>query len=95
MGLFIFPLNNFAQKGVEDLSKYGHGEDSIRCVTNYSLYREYSRQRDYKMALTYWRGVFNECPLVSKNLYIDGVKFISILLKRKMISLFRKNSLTP
>ena len=37
-----------AQKGVDDGSKYGHGDDSVRCVTNLSLYREYARQKDYK-----------------------------------------------
>jgi len=63
-----------AQKGVEDGSKYGHGDDSVRCVTNLSLYREYARQKDYKSAIKYWRIVFNECPISTKNIYIDGVR---------------------
>jgi tetratricopeptide (TPR) repeat protein len=62
------------QKGVEDGSKYGHGEDSIRCVRDYSIYREYSRQRDYKTAYTHWKIPFDECPLINKNIYLDGVK---------------------
>lgn len=31
----------FAQKGVEDGSRFGHGEDSIRCLQNISIYSEY------------------------------------------------------
>src|SRR4030042_5359610 len=63
-----------AQKGIEDGSKYGHGDDSVSCVTHLSLYREYARQKDYKSAVRYWRIVFNECPVSTKNIYIDGVK---------------------
>ena len=63
-----------AQRGVEDGSRYGHGDDSVRCVTNLSLYREYARQKDYRSAIKYWRIVFNECPVSTKNIYIDGVR---------------------
>ena len=31
----------FAQKGVEDGSRFGHGEDSLRCLQNISIYTEY------------------------------------------------------
>lgn len=72
--LFLFLTRIHGQTGVEDGSRYGHGEDSIRCVTNLSLYREYARQRDYKSAIRYWRIVFRECPQSTKNIYIDGVK---------------------
>ncbi len=63
-----------AQKGIDDGSKYGHKDDSVRCVTNLSLYKEYARQKDYKSAIRYWRIVFAECPVSTKNIYIDGVK---------------------
>lgn len=72
--LFLFLTRIHGQTGVEDGSRYGHGEDSIRCVTNLSLYREYARQRDYKSAVRYWRIVFRECPQSTKNIYIDGVR---------------------
>lgn len=62
------------QMGVEDGSKYGHGEDSLRCIRNYSIYREYSRQREYETAYSYWKIPFDECPLINKNIYLDGVK---------------------
>ena len=34
-------LPSFAVKGVEDGSKFGTGEDSIRCLENLSLYTNY------------------------------------------------------
>jgi len=61
-----------AQKGVEDGSKFGHGEDSVRCVRNYSLYREYYKQKNYNEALPYWRIVFAECPRATKSIYLNG-----------------------
>ena len=69
-----------AQKGVEDGSMYGHGEDSIRCVRSLSLSRDFVKQRDYATALPYWKVVFDECPLCSKNIYLDGVKLYKNLL---------------
>ncbi len=72
-----------AQKGVEDGSRYGHGDDSVRCVTNLSLYREYARQKDYKSAIRYWRIVFNECPTSTKNIYIDGVRIFKYFIENE------------
>lgn len=66
----ITPL--IAQMGVEDGSKYGHGEDSVRCVKNYSLYKGYYDQEDFDRAIMFWRPVFRECPKVSKNIYLHG-----------------------
>ncbi|KPL13448.1 MAG: hypothetical protein AMS26_14435 [Bacteroides sp. SM23_62] len=66
-----------AQKGVEDGSRYGHGEDSIRCIKNLSLYREYVKHGNYDFALGPWRIVFEECPQSTKNIYIDGVKMFN------------------
>lgn len=72
-----------AQKGIDDGSKYGHGDDSVRCVTNLSLYREYARQKDYKSAIRYWRIVFAECPVSTKNIYIDGVRIFKDFIKNE------------
>ena len=72
--LFIvgLPVAGFSQKGVDDGSKYGHGEDSIRCIKNLSIYREYAKHKDYRDALPSWRLVYHECPSSTKNIYIDG-----------------------
>ncbi|MFW6370578.1 MAG: tetratricopeptide repeat protein, partial [Bacteroidota bacterium] len=60
--LFMTTLLSFGQKGVEDGSRYGHGEDSIRCLRNYSLYREYVKNDGYDDAIPFWRVVYSECP---------------------------------
>jgi tetratricopeptide (TPR) repeat protein len=76
---FILPAD--AQKGVEDGSRYGHGEDSIRCIRNLSLYREYAKNDNYDRAIPFWRIVFQECPRSSKNIYIDGPKMYREFIK--------------
>ena len=75
--LGFITLTSMAQKGVEDGSRYGHGEDSIRCIKNLSLYREYVKHGNYDMGLGPWRIVFEECPKATKNIYIDGVKMFN------------------
>jgi tetratricopeptide (TPR) repeat protein len=70
--------SSMAQKGVEDGSKYGHGEDSIRALQNLSMYKQFYKQKSYKDAIKSWRIVFNEAPLISKNMYIHGVNMYKI-----------------
>lgn len=80
--VFIFlSFHSICQKGVEDGSRFGHGKDSIRCIRNLSLYREYTRHRDFDIAYPYWQITFDECPKASKNIYLDGVKIIKSKLK--------------
>ena len=76
ISIFLLSLSclMIAQKGVEDGSRYGHGDDSIRCIKNLSLYREYVKHQEYTDAIHSWRIVFSECPKSTKNIYIDGVK---------------------
>ncbi|MDA3781220.1 MAG: hypothetical protein PF487_13490 [Bacteroidales bacterium] len=74
-------FSSFGQKGVEDGSKYGHGEDSIRCIKNISLYREYYKQGNYSDAIKSWKIVYIESPKASKNIYIDGIKMIKASIK--------------
>jgi tetratricopeptide (TPR) repeat protein len=61
-----------AQNGVATGTPFGRGEDSTRCLRNTSLYSTYYDNKDYNMALQFWRPVFNECPGSSKNTYIKG-----------------------
>ena len=63
----------FAQK-----SNKKYGEDSVSCITHFSLYREFYKQKNFEDALPHWRWVFNNCPLVSQNIYIDGAKMIGV-----------------
>lgn len=72
------------------ISKYGHGQDSINCVTNLSLYGDYYKQwrgvkkkEDPKRyndlgntAYKYWRYCFLNCPMASQNVYSRGVRLV-------------------
>ncbi len=72
----------FGQKGVEDGSRYGHGQDSINCIKNLSLYRANVRNKDYgDITLNSWTAVYTECPKASKYIYIDGIKMIEKKIK--------------
>ena len=75
----------------QPVSKFG--KDSIKCVTNLALYREYYRLKNYRDALSSWRYVFNNCPLATENIFINGANmynsFIAIekdsVVKRRLI----------
>ena len=44
----------FAQKGVEDGSRFGHGQDSINCLNNISIYSEYVKTNNFEEAYEPW-----------------------------------------
>ncbi len=69
--LFVLPA--ISQKGIEDGSKYGKGQDSINCIKNLSLYKEFFKHSNYKDAINPWRNVFSECPASSERMYVEGV----------------------
>jgi len=82
--LFLINYGNlFAQKGVEDGSKYGQGEDSVRCLVNLTLSRDGVKTGNYEDAVKYWRVAFNECPQSSQYLYIDGTKMFSYFIENE------------
>ena len=67
----------FAQKGVEDGSRYGHGEDSIECLRNISIYTEYVKTENYLEAYNGgWKDVFRDAPLAQSSTYTNGVKIL-------------------
>lgn len=70
-------MSLFAQTGAQDGSRFGKGEDSVRCVRNISIYEPYAKAKNYKDALDAWQLAYNECPAASKNLYINGVKIVA------------------
>lgn len=67
-----------------------YGDDTIKCMTNLSLYQEYYNQwksSKYKSeavhdALGPWREVFHGCPKSSQNMYLDGLKMMKHLRKK-------------
>jgi len=50
------------------------GADSVSCIENLSLFREYYKQKNYVDALGPWRWTFNNCPNSSGNIYKNGPK---------------------
>lgn len=70
---FLMVLPGNAQKGIEDGSKYGKGQDSINCIKNLSLYREFFKHNNYKDAINPWRKVFGQCPASSERMYVEGI----------------------
>ncbi|RMG78798.1 MAG: hypothetical protein D6707_09300 [Bacteroidetes bacterium] len=56
-------------------------EDSVACVKNLSLYKEFYKQKNYKDALPGWRKAFQICPQSRKSLYIDGVNIYKYFIK--------------
>lgn len=70
--LIALSITSLAQKGVNTGTPFGRGDDSTRCLRNTSLYSTYYENKDYNMAVQFWRPVFNECPASSKNTYIKG-----------------------
>ena len=70
-------------------SKYGN--DSTKCVTNLSLYREYYKQKNYKDALSAWRYVFNNCPGVTENIFINGANMYKSFIAVQKDSVIKKN----
>ena len=69
-----------AQKGVEDGSRFGHGQDSIDCLNNISLYSENLKTKNYTDAYTYWQKVFADAPVSRHSLYTDGVTILKNLI---------------
>ena len=77
--LFILSMSataSFAQKGVEDGSQFGHGEDSLRCLKNISIYVEYVKTNNFKDAYSPWKAVFEEAPLAQASTYTNGAKVL-------------------
>lgn len=74
LSLTLFLLGNVTTKAQED------------CETDYSLYREYIshwKQAKYNpkninpQMITSWRNVYNNCPSLRQNTYLDGVTIMT------------------
>lgn len=71
--LVAFSASSFAQK---------YGEDSVKCVQNLSLYRDYYKQKMYDDAYKYWSIVYKICPASSERMYVDGVNLVRYKIKQ-------------
>lgn len=66
-----------AQKGVDNNTQFGSGQDSIDCITNISLFVPYAKSGNYKDALEFWEKAFNNCPASTRDLYLYGTRIVA------------------
>ncbi len=52
------------------------GQDSITCIQNISLYREYFKQGNIDDAYGPWKWLTLNCPAARKSVYVDGVSIL-------------------
>lgn len=72
----------FAQKGVEDGSRFGHGQDSINCLNNISIYTEYVKTNNFEEAYEPWKKVFTEAPCAQAATYTRGILILKNLISK-------------
>lgn len=73
---FILSATASAQTGLESDTQYGRGEDSVKCLTAYTLFSEYAKQKNYEDAYDHWTYCFENCPAAGKGIYISGVSIV-------------------
>ena len=64
-------------------SRFGHGKDSIECLLNIGLSREYVKSKNYKKAYAPWKEVISSYPKSQACIYSDGVKILHALLDKE------------
>ncbi len=77
LGFSIGVSGVYAQKGVDSGTPFGHGEDSVRCITNISLFVPYAKAGNFKDAIEFWKIVYDECPAATKDIYLYGVRIVA------------------
>ncbi|MDR0537077.1 MAG: hypothetical protein LBH04_03385 [Tannerellaceae bacterium] len=75
-GCYMFIAGIFAQKGVDNETRFGSGVDSVNCVQNISLFSSYAKTNNFKDALEFWQKAYNECPAATKDIYLYGVRIV-------------------
>lgn len=77
IGCSMGAFGAYAQKGVDNGTRFGSGEDSIRCITNISLFTPYAKAGNFKDAYEFWKIAYDECPAATKDIYLYGVRIVS------------------
>ncbi|MGL5938619.1 MAG: tetratricopeptide repeat protein [Phocaeicola sp.] len=70
----------FAQTGAQSGTRYGHGEDSIKCLRNISIYTEYVKTNNFSDAYSPWKSVFEEAPVAQAGTYTNGARILRWLI---------------
>ena len=67
----------FGQNG-----KYGAtDEDSVTCIENLSVYKDFLRDGQFAKAKSYWGKAYRICPKSSLKMYVDGEKILNNMIK--------------
>lgn len=69
--------------GSEIKAQEKYGADSVKCVSNISLYREYYKQKNYKDATPHWRWVYQNCPASTEHMYADGPNLLKVAMQNE------------
>ncbi len=77
LGCTMGSLGAYAHKGVDNGTRFGSGEDSVRCITNISLFVPYAKGGNFKDAEQFWKIAYTECPASTKDLYQYGVRIVA------------------
>lgn len=83
IALMLMSTSLYAQKGIEDLSRFGHGEDSIKCLQNISIYTEYVNTNNFVEAYAPWKEVFNDAPVAQAGTYTNGIKIVKYFISKE------------
>jgi len=77
-GLLVFTL--FFQKVVKAQDPEGDN-DSLECTQVFNQFTDAFENNEFPVAFARWRTCFTTCPKVNINLYINGAKVISSIMK--------------
>lgn len=94
--LFALSLSataSFAQTGASDGSRYGHGQDSINCLQNISIYSEYVKQTTSRMLIPRGRVYSMKLLLLRQVLTQTVQRFFVGSLPMKKMQLSKSNIL--
>ncbi len=78
--LAIGATSSFAQHIAKE-DRFGHGQDSITCLQNISLYTEHMKTKNYAEAYEPWKEVFYKHPTARHSMYDDGPTILRELIK--------------
>ncbi len=62
-------------------NKFGKGPDSLKSIQNYSLYREYFKQKNYNEAMKFWPSVYRMAPTLNTRVISNGITYYNEKMK--------------
>lgn len=82
-GLLFGLAGSYAQKGIDDGSRYGHGDDSVRCVMNMNLLFDNAKTKNMPEADKALSILLKECPQCHVNMYAYGAQVYTWKIKNE------------